>query len=293
MDLGALQEEIVLIKKKIKNQQALLHLISAKHLAGLVNEQQKNQIKAFLDNLQTELPILEALYKQTLYHLGTLLGQNPEDFFLKFQEPISLPQKIAQIPKILPSELLRRRPDIRKAEQELSSATAKIGSFTAELFPSFSLLGSFGWQSDHSDNWFKSPSQSWGIGPSFNWNILDFGKIRAKVAAQTHKQKQALLFYENSIISALKDVENSLISCYKEKEKLFFFSQEVEDYQRNALLEKDLFEHGLKALSAYLDIEQQLLSAEDKKVQSKKTLILHTISLYKALGGDWSCSDSP
>jgi NodT family efflux transporter outer membrane factor (OMF) lipoprotein len=293
IELCSLQEEIVLIKKRIKNEKEILRLTADKHHAGLVNEQMQNQAKAFLDNLQTKLPILEAIYKETLSQLGTLLGQNPEDFFLEFQDPKSLPKNLAKLPKILPSELLRRRPDIRKAEQDLASATAKIGAYTAELFPSFSLLGAFGWESDHANKWFHSPSQIFGVGPGFNWNILDFGRIRAKIRAQTHKQKQALLSYENTIISALKDVENSLIAYYKEQEKLQFFSQEVSDYDRNATLEKDLFEHGLKPLSSCLDIEQQLLSAEDQKVQSQKALIFNIIALYKALGGDWSCSDSP
>ena len=121
-----------------------------------------------------------------------------------------IPAPPPAVPVGLPSELLRRRPDVRRAERDLAAATANIGVATADLFPKFSLTGDLGLQSISTSDWFTAGSRFWSAGPTVQWRVFDAGRIRANIRVQNARQEQALAGYESTVLNSMEDVENAL-----------------------------------------------------------------------------------
>lgn len=282
-----LQEKIALTKKSVYIQKELLSLSSIRFDAGLASEIEEEGRLASLENTSSTLPSLETALKQTLYRLAILLGKTPEGIQGEFDERKNIPLSYQTIPVNLPSELLRRRPDIRKAERVLAQETALLGSTIADLFPRFFLLGSYEMQSSRLHNLTKPASRAWTFGPTFNWPLLYFGRIRASIRAQAAVQEQALLNYEQTILDSLRDVESTLSAYHEEKYRHCHLSNEVSANRRAYELTRDLYLSGLKNFSDLLQADQTLLNSENALTDSTQTLSTNLVAVYKALGGEW------
>jgi len=191
------------------------------------------------------------------------------------------------VPVGLPSELLRRRPDVRRAERQLAAATARIGVQTAELFPRFSLTGAAGLQSISASDWFTGGSKFWSAGPTVQWRVFDAGRIRANIRVQTAKQEEALAAYEKAVLTSLQDVENALVAYAQEQVRSRSLKDEADAEQRAVELANELYTKGLADFLNVLDAQRSLYQAQDRLVQSQKAVSQNLVALYKALGGGW------
>jgi NodT family efflux transporter outer membrane factor (OMF) lipoprotein len=187
----------------------------------------------------------------------------------------------------LPSELLRRRPDIRRAERQLAAATAQIGATTADLFPRFSLTGAAGLHSISASDWFSGPSQFWSIGPTVRWPIFDAGRIRANIAVRNAQQAQALTQYERTILTAFEDVENSLVNYSREQARHRALRDAVAANRRAVEMSNELYVRGLVDFLNVLENQRSLFASESDLAQSEATMATNLVALYKALGGGW------
>jgi NodT family efflux transporter outer membrane factor (OMF) lipoprotein len=222
-----------------------------------------------------------------MHRLAVLLGKPPGALVdeLAFDAPIPAPP--AQVPIGLPSELLRRRPDVRRAERQLAAATARIGVEVAELFPKFSLAGSIGLESFRTENWFSSGSTYWSAGPALRWRILEWGTIRAQIGAADARQELALAAYEKAVLTALEDTENALVAYAKEQQRYESLQEQVGANRRAVALANRLYTGGQSDFLNVLDAQRSLYQAEDDLVQSQRSVTTNLIALYKALGGGW------
>ncbi len=292
--IRSLQQQIVLIKKLVETDEELLQLAKVLFDAGLDNEIQVDDLIATYENDSAALPVLETSLKQTIFSLAILLGEQPETMTARFELMGSIPEGSGKVPAGLPSDLLRRRPDIRNAERELAAATEQIGVAVSNLFPQVSLTGnSAGYAGNKTSNWFNSGSRYWTIGPALNWDLIDFGRTYGQIKVQKSIQKQKLLTYENTVISALEDVEGALVAYFEEQKRNNYLTAEVEAERRAMELTRDQYAAGLIDESPVLDAMKTLLNAENLAIQSEQALTSDLIALYKALGGDWECSFSP
>ncbi|MCB1072802.1 MAG: efflux transporter outer membrane subunit [Chlamydiia bacterium] len=287
IQIRGLQQKIALSKRDIYIQKELLELAEVRFVAGLDSELSPQEVAVNLEESQALLPTLETSYRESLHRLAVLLGKTPESLHEDFEEQGTIPVSDTPIPIGLPSDLLRRRPDIRKAERILAAATANVGEAIADLFPRFSLIGSFGFESNQTNNWFKAKSRSWSLGPNIDWPIIYFGRIRANIRAQNAKQEQALLNYEQTILTSLEDVENRLVAYYKEEERVHRYEKQVEAARRSYVLTRDQYLSGLVDFSSLLDADSTLVFAENNLVESQQSLSTNRVALYKSLGGDW------
>jgi len=287
IEIRGFQHRMTLSKKDIYIQKELLALAESRFSAGLDSEVEPQQVRFNLEESEAILPELETNYRRAIHRMAVLLGKSPESLHSDFDEQRAIPVSIAAIPIGLPSDLLRRRPDIRQAERTLAAATANIGSAIADLFPRFSLLGSFGFESNRTNNWFKSRSRTWSVGPNMQWPIIYFGRIRANIQVQNAKQQQALFDYEQTILTSLEDVENALVSYYKEDERVDRFEKQVSSATRTYELTRDRYISGLVDFSALLDADRARVSAENNLVDSTQALSTNLVALYKSLGGEW------
>jgi NodT family efflux transporter outer membrane factor (OMF) lipoprotein len=223
-----------------------------------------------------------------------LLGQQPRallDELLGPADSAAIPAGPPDVPPGIPSEVLRRRPDVRRSERELAAATARIGVATAELFPRFSLTGSLGLQSQSFNDLGEYSSRFYSIGPSVSWPIFDAGRIRSNINVQNARQEQALVRYEQSVLTAFEDVENALIGYAKEQQKREQLKRAAEANRRSVEMARQLYDRGLTAFLDVLEAQRNLFISEDALVQSEATVSTNLVALYKALGGGWDAAN--
>ena len=191
------------------------------------------------------------------------------------------------MPVGLPSELLRRRPDIQQAERELAGATARIGMAVANLYPKFSLTGDAGLQSVSTGDWFSAGSRFWSVGPTMQWKIFEAGRIRANIKAQNAREEQALAHYEQTVLASFEDVENALTAYAREQTRRQSLADAVQANQQALEMASQLYQSGLADFLRVLESQRSLYESQDALAQSERAVILNLIKLYKALGGGW------
>ncbi len=255
--------------------------------AGLDSEREFLLQKEELKSLEQEQVVFQTLIKQTYYRLAVLLGKQPEDFSMDIQTLANVPMMDEKFLCDLPSNLLRKRPDIRQAERELAAATERIGAAVADYFPTFSLTGKAQLESNKVHNWFTYKSFGWDFGGLMDWPVINFGRVKAQVDEKKSVQKQALLNYEKTVIEALQDVEGALIAYYNEKKNLDLKDEELAAIMIRRDLTYDLYQAGLVNFNVYLQLEKQVLLLQSQKIDRERTLSTNLVAVYKALGGGW------
>jgi NodT family efflux transporter outer membrane factor (OMF) lipoprotein len=281
------QQRLVITHENIQAQRDVLNLTSNLFEHGLSSDVDVQQSTALLTSTEAQVPSLETGFQESVHHLAVLLGQTPGVLVneMAVEKPIPLSPPI--VPAGLPSDLLQRRPDVQRAERELAAATAHIGVATADYFPKFSLTGTAGLESISASDWFTYGSRFWNAGPTVQWELFEAGRIRANVRVQDARQEQALDTYQQTVLTALEDVENALTAYAKEQIRRTTLSQSVEANRQALELSTQLYKSGLQDFIHVLDSERSLYTSEDDLVQSDQTVSLNLVQLYKALGGGW------
>lgn len=292
--IRALQAQIELTERKIWADERELELAQVLFDAGLDNQIQVEGLLATLESDRATLPVLQTNLQQTIYALAILLGRQPEGFAAEFEEKAPIPFGAGKVPAGLPSDLLRRRPDIRATERQLAATTEQIGVAVADLFPHISLTGNtYGFESNQQNKWLIASSRYWNVGPSVRWDLIDFGRTYGQIAVNNSLQRQALLTYEQKVISSLQDVEGALVAYFEEQKRMVDFEAQVAANNRALTLTEDLFEAGLVDESQVLTALKTLIDSENNLLLSEQALTSDLIALYKALGGEWECFSSP
>jgi NodT family efflux transporter outer membrane factor (OMF) lipoprotein len=287
IDLRGRQRQLAVTQANLQAQQETLRLTRIRFDAGLASDLEIAQAEGQAQTTAAQVPTLESAIKQTAYRLDLLLGSQPGTTWNELSGPAPIPALPPQARVGLPVELLRRRPDIRRAERQLAAATAQIGAATADLYPRFFLIGTFGLQSISATDWFTAQSRFWSIGPTIRWPVFDAGKIRANIEIRNAQQEQALRLYEKSVLSALGDVEMALVNYSKEQSRYRSLLAAVDANRRALQISNDLYIQGLVAFLNVLDAERTLYSSENDLAQSEANMASNLVALYKALGGGW------
>ena len=281
------QQRLVITRDNIRVQREILDLTSNRFENGLSSDLDVQQATAVLTSTEAEVPTLETGFRRSVYALAVLLARPPGALLDEMSAEKPIPLTPPLVPVGLPSDLLQRRPDVERAERELAAATARIGVAKSELFPKFSLTGFVALESISAEHWFDYGSRAWSAGPTMEWKLFEAGRIRANVRAQNARQEQALDSYQQTVLTALEDVENALTAYAREQVRRESLSQSVQANQQALGLSTQLYRSGLADFLRVLDSERSLFVAQDALVQSDQTVSLNLVQLYKALGGGW------
>jgi multidrug efflux system outer membrane protein len=290
INLRGFQQEIIIAKNNLDTQQQSAAIVRKRFEGGFVSALDVANADAQVATTLSQIPTLETSAQQAIYNIAVLLGQQPASLLEELFPASSIPVTPPEVPTGLPSEMLRRRPDIRRAEAQIHSATAQIGVAAADLFPKFNLNGSIGVSAvgSKSLNW---DNRTWSIGPSASWEIFNAGRVSANIEVQKALQQQSVLTYQQTILTALQDVENALIAYTKEKQRNTALVDSVTANRKAVELSTKLYTEGQIEFLNLLDAQRSLYSSEDALVQSNRNLSTNLIALYKALGGGWSPDD--
>jgi outer membrane protein, multidrug efflux system len=278
------QREIAAHNLELQNQ--VLALTRDRVKNGLGSDLDVARAAALVATTAADVPTFERSEMQAIHRLAVLTHQPLEKVAeLRAQGPIpAIPDEVLVG---VPAELLRRRPDIRRAERALAAATAHVGVAEAELYPKLSLTGFFNLQSESIEDLFDWRSRAFGIGPTISWPIFEAGRLRAAVSIRNAQQEQALLAYEQSIDNAIQDVRDQMIALSTERRRHEALAQAVASNRQALELATNSYAQGLADFLTVLDAQRQLDQAENALARSEAQLAQSLVALAKALGGGW------
>lgn len=292
VNIRTLQERIDLAQKNAELQQSSLQLVLLQFEAGVVTELDVLQAKTLLSSTLATIPNLQASLSTSKNSLAVLLGKLPEDVEPYFQASGAIPEVGSSIAVEMPAELLRRRPDVRRAEMQAAAQSAQIGIARSELFPSFTLFGSVGWSvTDIGDSSlgdiFDSNSFSYSFGPAFKWNLFHYGRLKNQVRVQDARFQQTIITYQNSVLNAAREVEDAIQSFSRTFQEADLVSQAVATSKKSTELSLLQYEEGFADYQRVLDSTRSLTQKQDQYAQIKGRIATSAIGLYKAFGGGW------
>ena len=222
--------------------------------------------------------------------MSLLLGEPPQALRQELERAAPVPPIPPQVPAGLPSELARRRPDIREAEAQLHAATANVGVAVANFYPRVTLSGALNFESlSYRDLAFWSSSM-WTLGPSISLPIFQGGRLRGQLQLSKAQQQEAAISYQQTVLSAWRDVDNALIAYGAEQQRHDRLGQTAQAAQRALDLAREQYTHGLDTYLNVLDAQRTLLSAQQQLASSTTTESSNLVQLYTALGGGWEAT---
>jgi len=264
-----------------------LDLITSRHASGIASGLATEQARYILEQTRSSIPRLlaqeEALLNALAVLAGVLPGELPAELAAARPIPEIPPRQLAGIP----AELLRRRPDIRRAERLLAAQTARIGQAEADLYPTLVLSGSVGLESLSGGNFINSSSVFWNLVPQIRWPIFNAGAVRANIKIQNARQEQALAMYEQTVLEAVAELRTALAAYgreYARRDALLAAQSAAREAHRLAY---DQYLNGLIDFNNVLDAQRALLSFGDTLAASDGLITQNLIRVYKALGGGW------
>ena len=283
------QVQIQVIGEEIERQSRALQIAGHSAQVGLVPPIDVTRQRGQITSNQARVQPLRADIDQRIHALSILLGQPPSALAAEFRvETLPVLGAAPAVPAGLPSDLLRRRPDVRAAERNLAAATADIGVAVADLYPRFSLTGMAQLISTSLSTLFEGDSlQLTGTGAA-QFPLLDWGRRRATVHVREAQRDEAYLQYRVTVLGALRDVEDALAQLAAEQQRHVALTQAVNDVAVSVHAVEAQYRTGLVAQDSLLNTQTQLLSAREQVAQSDAQLRMMTAALYKALGGGWS-----
>ncbi len=287
VDYRSFQRRVAIARANARAQAETLEITRARFNEGLVTELDVSQARTNLASTRAAIPRLEARRKQALNRVAVLVGEFPGALQTLLQDSAPVPVAKSGVAFGVPAELIRRRPDIRRAERELAAQTARIGVAEAALYPQFSISGFFGFESGSTGNLFDAASQTYSFGPAFVWNLFDFGRVRNNIRVQDALQRQALARYEQAILTAVADVENALTRYARERERRRSLVEAVRSAERTVAIARSQYAEGLTGFQNVLDAQRSLFAQEDALAASDAAVTSNLVALYRALGGGW------
>ncbi|TAN65345.1 MAG: efflux transporter outer membrane subunit [Methylobacter sp.] len=292
VQIRTFQQRLTLARKNADIQTRSLKIIEAQLRNGLGTELDVQQAKALLADTQAMVSGLEAGFRQARNALSILLGTPPGNIAGLTGEDKPIPSAAAEIAVGIPADILRRRPDVRREELKAVAQSAMIGVAKADLFPRLSLQGSIGLASS-SANGFDAfdvlgmHTLATKLGPTVTWPILHYGRLKNNVRIQDAKFEQLLIGYHESVLRALREVEDAMIGFHKAREQVEQLQQGVDASERAVKLSLLLYRDGLEDYTRVLNSQQSLVQQQDRLTAGQGESARNVIAMYKALGGGW------
>jgi len=285
--LRTLEEQLVIVRQNLQIQQEGQVVVQHRRDAGTATELDLAQSQALVSDTEAQIPATEASIQQTRIALCILLGMPPQDIteLLGPKRPIPFPPETVSLGA--PAELLRRRPDIRRAERLLAAQSAEIGIAVSDLYPHFSLTGNVGLSAENFPDLFRGNSfQAFG-GPSFRWAILNYGRLVNNVRVQDAAFQALVSDYENLVLRAQGEVEQAGAGLVGAQRQIVPLTASVEAAARAVNVAQQQYKGGIADYIRVLVAEQFLITEQSRLIATQGSAAQNLITLYRALGGGW------
>lgn len=281
------ERRLIIANQNLQYQRRVLELAKEKKAHGLATAIDVAQAEANYGQTGAMLPTLEAARRQASHRLCVLLGREPIDLSAEMPPTGVIPKPVPQLAFGIPADLLRRRPDVRKAERELAAQSARIGVAESDFYPHISLTGNIGMQSEDLSRLFTSSSTAGLLSPNFSWNILNYGRIRSNVEAEKAAFQRLCFAYRSAVLNAAKDAEDSQVN--------YVYAFERANWQRIAVngatiaVDKGVtaYQEGASDYSRIYILQGDLLKLQDQLAATESEIALGLVSIFRSIGGGW------
>jgi NodT family efflux transporter outer membrane factor (OMF) lipoprotein len=286
VDLRSAQRRLQIAQENLALQQRTLGLVQARRDAGLVVERDVAQAATNVESTRSRLPSLEAQAIVAQNRLAVLLGKAPAELPPALNTPGTLPTPPVTIAVGVPTDLLRRRPDVQAAERRFAAEVARIGVAEAERYPRFTLGGTLGLAANSADDVFTKGSDVVAFGPSVRWNLFDGGRLKQRVRSLEARAEAAQIAWEQTVLLALEEAENAMTRFVREQVRRDSLQRAATQAGRAVELAQTQYGAGLSDFQTVIDSERTVASIEDDLVASEAAVASSMVALFKALGGD-------
>ena len=288
-NLNALGLRARLTRETLANRVDAARLIERRFEVGLVSELEVRQAQAESAALESSLAQIDQQSRQQENALGVLLGRSPRALVQSRIQAADMTTLAPppEVPAGLPSELLQRRPDLKQAEASLASSQASIREARAALFPSLTLTGRLGSESQSLSDLFSGPSMLWGLGAGLAQTVFNGGRTEAAVQARSARQDQALAVYESAARQAFREALDALVAHRQAREVWAAEGKRVEALAHATQLAEARFNAGAASQLDVLDAQRNLYQAEQNAIDASRARLAAAASLIKAMGGGW------
>ncbi|PMS30871.1 NodT family efflux transporter outer membrane factor (OMF) lipoprotein [Trinickia symbiotica] len=287
IELRDTQELLQIAHQNLDIANDALKLTQVRAHEGVTTDLDVSNASAQVENIESRIPTLESHSETTINAIGLLLGEEPGALRQTLAATQEVPALPGQVPIGFPSELVQRRPDIRKAEAELHAATASIGVAKADFYPRIMLNGSAGFQSLQLSNLASWASGQFVIGPSITFPIFEGGRLKGTLQLREAQQQEAAIAYKETVLRAWQEVDDALVTYDAEQRRRDRLAQAVTMNERALSVARERYKAGALDYLDVLNVQKQLLEAQSNLEQSRATAATNLITLCKALGGGW------
>jgi NodT family efflux transporter outer membrane factor (OMF) lipoprotein len=292
VSLRGVQEQLRIARDNLRTAEQGLTLTRQRAQGGVTTDLDVANAAAQVRITAAQIPSLQAQERALINALGLLLGRSPNALAAELSTTRPVPPVPPRVPIGVPSELARRRPDIREAEAQLHAATADVGVAKANFYPSVTLSASVGLQALQFANVFKWGARQYDFGPGINIPIFQAGRLRYTLRLREAVQREAALNFQRTVLSAWTDVDNSLVSFRDEQRRRQELVEAVAQNRRALSLARMRYTQGVADFLQVLDAERSLLGAELQLASSTTAVSTDVVALYKALGGGWEYAET-
>ncbi len=293
VDVRNFQTRLQITEDNLAAQIETYEITRWRYLAGLITQLDVDQAKLTVENTRATLPSLRSSLEQAKHRIALLLGQPPTAVNSLLSKSAPIPNTSNKIAIGIPADILRQRPDVRRAERKLAAQTAQIGVAEAARYPNFTLTGSIGLESLVYANLYTVSAKAFQLAAKSVLTLLDAGRIRANINIQNALQDQALGLYESTLLTALGEVENALTAYSEEVKRRDTLKAAVEAASSALALAKIQYVSGISDFQPVLEAQRSLLIAQTQLILSEAEVAADVIRLYKALGGGWHVEETP
>ena len=280
------EERLRFARSNVEIQKGSLHLADLRFTGGIASELDVRQARSSLAQTEALIPPLEAGRRQAANQLCILMGM-PVTELASQLPPGGIPKPPLQVAAGIPAELLRRRPDVRRAERQVASQSARIGVAEADLYPRFAINGFLGYAANDLNNLFEPKSFLGFIIPQFQWNVLNYGRITNNIRAQEARWQTAVLQYQQTVLTAGREVEDSLVAFLQSQQQAARLDEGVAASARSVQLVMTQFEGGVTDFNRVYNTQTTLVNQQDQLAATRGNIALNLIAAYRALGGGW------
>ncbi|WSH67875.1 efflux transporter outer membrane subunit (plasmid) [Rhizobium ruizarguesonis] len=287
IDARYYQERIALSQASLKSRQQTYELTQLQLKAGAASRLDVVQAEGLVQSTKSDIPGLEQSFTESAHHIATLLGMPAASLMGELQKSAGQPVFRGDIRAGIPADLIRNRPDIRKAERDLAAAVADIGAAEAQLYPSISLSGSI------SPSWVKSSGTSggtltsWSFGPTLNLPIFDGGKLRANVDIEKSDAKAQYLTWKEAVLNGVEEVENALSAVRRDTQTLAPLRRQVQTAEESLALSTTSYKDGASSLLDVLDAQRSVSDAQASLAATVQEVAKDYVDLYVAIGAGY------
>jgi NodT family efflux transporter outer membrane factor (OMF) lipoprotein len=281
------EQRLVYARQNLDIQRGNLRLAEDRLRNGATTRLDVTQALSNVAQTESSIPPLESTRRQAVNQLCILLGIPPQSLDEMLAGNAGIPKAPAQVAIGIPAELLRRRPDVRRAERELAAQSAMIGIATADLYPAFSISGTIFLDAMNFKDLFDTDSIAGSVGPVFRWNILNYGRLTNNIRVQEARFQQLAVQYQNVVLRANAEAENAIVSFLKAQQQAKSLSQSTDAARESVELVSNQYRQGIVDFNRVFDSQIFLTQQQDQLAIAQGSIAQNLIQLYKALGGGW------